>query len=208
MQQSKYEQQLTTNWHGSSIYRDFATMYTKDNWFVILLSLVYFGNWVTEIRHFSLLEANEIAYNSEQGLTVTPLQKKQLCLVFRPWPGLFLSDAPCQRDVRDPARRLGQETSRRKVSRARRRESSFEKNEDRDWERARRSPTRCQISWQGTGRKVVLKLYFLDGQPQWPFICCFHRFAQTMLPKYYLALTVVSSLFSFSTQFPIPHFKK
>ena len=36
------------------------------NWFVILMSRVYFGDWVTEIHYFSLL--NEIlAHNSEQG---------------------------------------------------------------------------------------------------------------------------------------------
>ena len=29
---------------GKGIYRDLATMYTKDNWFVIILSHVYFGN--------------------------------------------------------------------------------------------------------------------------------------------------------------------
>ena len=40
-------------------------MYTNDNWFVILLSRVYFGNRVTEMRHFSPLKTNEIAYNSK-----------------------------------------------------------------------------------------------------------------------------------------------
>ena len=43
-------------------------MYTNDNWFVILLNRVYFGDQVTKIRHFSLLKTKEIAYNSEQAL--------------------------------------------------------------------------------------------------------------------------------------------
>ena len=33
--------------------------------FVILLSRVYFGDWVTEIRHFGPLKTKEIAHNSE-----------------------------------------------------------------------------------------------------------------------------------------------
>ena len=36
-------------------------MYTDENWFVILLSHVYFGDWVTKIRHFSLLKTNNSA---------------------------------------------------------------------------------------------------------------------------------------------------
>ena len=32
------------------------TVYTNENWFVISLSSVYFGDWVTKIRHFSLLK--------------------------------------------------------------------------------------------------------------------------------------------------------
>ena len=37
---------------------DWPTVYTNDNWFVILLSHVYFGDWVTEIWHFSPLKTN------------------------------------------------------------------------------------------------------------------------------------------------------
>ena len=36
-------------------------MYTNDNWFVILLSRVYFGDRVTELRHFSPLKTNNSA---------------------------------------------------------------------------------------------------------------------------------------------------
>ena len=41
-------------------------MYTNENWFEILLSCVYFGDLITEIRHFSLLKTNKIAHNSKQ----------------------------------------------------------------------------------------------------------------------------------------------
>ena len=41
---SLYDLQLNTNEHDSSIYRDLTTVYTNDNWFVILLSRVYFGD--------------------------------------------------------------------------------------------------------------------------------------------------------------------
>ena len=51
-------------------------MYTNDNWFVILLSRVYFGNRVTEMRHFSPLKTNEIAYNSKHPHAA---KKKTLC---------------------------------------------------------------------------------------------------------------------------------
>ena len=50
--------QLTINEHNSSIYRDLTTVYTNDNRFVILLSRVYFSNWVTEIQHSSPLKPN------------------------------------------------------------------------------------------------------------------------------------------------------
>ena len=50
--------QLTINEHDSSIYRDLGMVYTNDNWFVILLSHVYFRDWVTKIWHFSLLKTN------------------------------------------------------------------------------------------------------------------------------------------------------
>ena len=39
-----------------SMYRDLTTVYTNDNWFVILLSHVYFRDWVTKIWHFSSLK--------------------------------------------------------------------------------------------------------------------------------------------------------
>ena len=58
IQQSNYDLQLNTIWHGSSIYRDLTTVYTNENWFIILLSCVHFGDWVTEIWHFSPLKTN------------------------------------------------------------------------------------------------------------------------------------------------------
>ena len=44
--------------HDSSIYRDLTTVYKNDNWFVILLSVVYFGDWVNKIYHLSPLKTN------------------------------------------------------------------------------------------------------------------------------------------------------
>ena len=40
-------------------------MYTNGNWFAILMSRVYFGDWVTEIHYFSPLN-DILAHNSEQ----------------------------------------------------------------------------------------------------------------------------------------------
>ena len=45
----------------SVIYRDLATTYTNENWFVILLSCVYFGDSVTEICHLCPLKTNNSA---------------------------------------------------------------------------------------------------------------------------------------------------
>ena len=70
MQQSNYDLQLNTILHDSSICRDLTTVYTNKNWFVILLSHVYFGDWVTKIRHLSLLKTN----NSAQLRAVTYLK--------------------------------------------------------------------------------------------------------------------------------------
>ena len=50
-----------------TIYRDLTTVYTNENWFVILLSHVYFGDWVTKIRHFSPLKTNNSAQLRTQG---------------------------------------------------------------------------------------------------------------------------------------------
>ena len=44
--------------HYTSIYRDLTTVYTNENWFVILLSRIYFSDWVTKIRHYSPLKTN------------------------------------------------------------------------------------------------------------------------------------------------------
>ena len=46
------------NMNVVSIYWDLAFMYTNENWFVILLSQVYFGDLVTEIRYLSPLNDN------------------------------------------------------------------------------------------------------------------------------------------------------
>ena len=46
------------NMNVVSIYRDLAFMYTNENWFVILLSKVYFGDLVTEIHYLSPLNDN------------------------------------------------------------------------------------------------------------------------------------------------------
>ena len=60
--------------HDSSIYRDLTSVYTNDNKFVILLSRVYFGDWVTKICHFSPLKTN----NSVQ-LRTEPFSQGLLC---------------------------------------------------------------------------------------------------------------------------------
>ena len=44
-----------------SANRDLTTVYTNENWFLILLSHVHFGDWVTEIWHFSPLKTNNSA---------------------------------------------------------------------------------------------------------------------------------------------------
>ena len=44
-----------------SANRDLTTVYTNDNWLLILLSHVHFGDWVTEIWHFSPLKTNNSA---------------------------------------------------------------------------------------------------------------------------------------------------
>ena len=46
---------------GGVLYRDLPTIYTNENWFVIFLSRVYFGDWVTEIWHFSPPKTNNSA---------------------------------------------------------------------------------------------------------------------------------------------------
>ena len=50
--------QIRKKWNAMLINRDLTSVYINDNWFVILLSCVYFGDWATEIRHFSLLKTN------------------------------------------------------------------------------------------------------------------------------------------------------
>ena len=61
MQQSNYDLQLNMNRRDNSIYMDLTTVYTNENWFVILLSCVYFGDLATVICHFSLLKTNNSA---------------------------------------------------------------------------------------------------------------------------------------------------
>ena len=85
MQQSNYDLQLNLIWNDSSIYRDLATMYTNQNWFVILLSSVYFSDWVTEIRHFSPLKTN----NSAQ-LRTLPVRSNNVFIGLRPELKFFL----------------------------------------------------------------------------------------------------------------------
>ena len=43
------------------IPRTYRDLYTNENWFVILLSRVYFAVWVTQIRQFSPLKTNNRA---------------------------------------------------------------------------------------------------------------------------------------------------
>ena len=52
------ELQLTINYNDSSLYRDLTIVYTKENWFVILLGHVHIGNWVTKMHHSSQLNIN------------------------------------------------------------------------------------------------------------------------------------------------------
>ena len=51
------------------INRDLTTVYTYDNWFVILLSLVYFGDWVTKMQHFSPLKTRNSAQLKTVGMS-------------------------------------------------------------------------------------------------------------------------------------------
>ena len=48
-------------------YRDLTTGHTNENWFVILLSLVYFGDWVTKIWNFCPPKTNNNAQLRTQG---------------------------------------------------------------------------------------------------------------------------------------------
>ena len=55
---------MICNWQQmwmTAVYRDLAMVYTNENWFVILLSRVYFRDLVTEIHYFSLLNSNNSA---------------------------------------------------------------------------------------------------------------------------------------------------
>ena len=56
-----YDLQLTIHESESNINRDLATVYTKEKWFLILLSQVYFGDLVTEIYYVSPLNSNNSA---------------------------------------------------------------------------------------------------------------------------------------------------
>ena len=49
-------------------YRDLAIMYINENWFVIFLSRLYFGDLVTKIHYFSPLNGI-LEHNSEHGRT-------------------------------------------------------------------------------------------------------------------------------------------
>ena len=46
-------------------------MYSNENWFVILFSCVYFGDWVTKIYHFSPLKTNNSAQLRTQPIQPT-----------------------------------------------------------------------------------------------------------------------------------------
>ena len=68
-------------------------MYTNDNWYVILLSCVYFGNLVTKICHFSPLKNNNRAQLRTSGdlkLGCIWISKDQIEVVFKGLRSKFL----------------------------------------------------------------------------------------------------------------------
>ena len=54
--------------------RDLAVVYTNGNWFVILMSRAYFGDWVIEIHCYSPLN-DILAHNSEHILSAYILKE-------------------------------------------------------------------------------------------------------------------------------------
>ena len=62
--------------------RDLTTMYTNDNWFVILLSRVNFSDWVTEIWHFSPIKTNNSAQLGTMHYILCHLKFCNICYLF------------------------------------------------------------------------------------------------------------------------------
>ena len=71
--------QLRIRYHGFPVhlYKDLAMVFTNENWFVILLSGVYFGDLVTEIFYFS-------PQNSKKRTTQNTFEYRT-CSLFRSW---------------------------------------------------------------------------------------------------------------------------